>query len=94
MNHSGIRQEDGRGVLILILGILSLTTLGPLAGIPAWVMANTDLKKIEQGIISRSEQSFTRAGKIMGIISTALLGVIVIGIATVVFINVIASGGG
>ncbi|MDZ7716840.1 MAG: hypothetical protein U5J95_11570 [Balneolaceae bacterium] len=93
MNHSGIRQEDGRGVLILILGILSITTLGPFTGIPAWIMANTDLKKIELGIIPRSEKSFTKAGKIMGIIGTFFLGVVVfLGIGTVVFINMIANG--
>src|SRR5690242_17990991 len=33
-------MEPHRGTLILVLGILSLTGLGILTGIPAWIMGN------------------------------------------------------
>jgi hypothetical protein len=80
--------ETGRGTLILILGIVSLTCFGPLTGIPAWVLGNTDLKKIKFNRIAPSEQSNTRAGKILGIIGTFLPALFfVIGIAVVVGAN-------
>ena len=92
MNQRGIRQEEGRGAIILVLGILSISALGPIVGIPAWLMANKDLKKISGGIIPESERSIVKAGKILGIIGTVLLGVLVVlGIATVVLINLMTN---
>ena len=86
-----IYHESGRGTLILVLGILGITLLGLFAGIPAWVMGKTDLKKIEAGIISQSEKSTTKAGMILGIISTVLyIGTIVLGILLVIGINLFA----
>jgi hypothetical protein len=76
-------QEEGRGVLILVLGILGVAVLGPILGIPAWIMGRNDLKKIQEGKIPSSERALTKAGMILGIIST-VLGLIVF--ALVLFI--------
>jgi hypothetical protein len=62
--------EQGRGVTILIFGILSIVSLGPILGIPAWIMGLKDLEKIDQGKIPASERQLTRAGMILGIIGT------------------------
>lgn len=81
-------QESGRGTLILILGIFSFI-FGPFLGIPAWIMGNSDLKKIKQGIISIGEKTSTKIGMILGIITTLLIPVVIVfGIALVVGINV------
>lgn len=88
------QQETGRGVLILILGILSIILLGPLSGIPAWIMGRNDLKKIESGLIPDSEKGLTKAGKILGIIGTFLaLVLVLLGIAMVVGINLMIPEG-
>jgi len=80
-------QEEGRGVLILILGILSITALGPILGIPAWIMGRKDLRKIREGRIPSSERSLTQTGTILGIISSLLgLGLILLWIVAVVFL--------
>lgn len=85
-------QEPGRGTLILVLGILSITLLGPLGGIPAWIMGRKDLKKIKLGIISESEKTTTKTGMILGIIGTfLLLGMVIFGILVVVGINLFAA---
>ncbi len=86
-------QEPGRGALIIVLGILSifLFILGPIFGIPAWVMGNKDLKKINKGLISDSEKNTTKAGMILGIISTLFFSTISFGIAIVVGINLFTS---
>ena len=62
--------EPGRGGLILTFGILSIVPLGPILGIPAWVMGHRDLKKIRAGLIAVGQQGLTQAGMILGIIGT------------------------
>lgn len=70
--ETGAPQEPHRGTLILVLGILSLTTCGWVAGFIAWILANDDLKKMRQGLMDRAGENNTNAGRIMGIISIAL----------------------
>lgn len=75
------QREPGRSVLILGLGLTSVLLLGPLLGIPAWIMGVRDLRKIRSGIIAMSEQAMTRAGMILGIIGTfvSVLSLVVYG---------------
>lgn len=82
-------QDPGRGNSILVLGILSLVLLGPFTGIPAWVMGSKDLKKIRAGLISYSAKSNTQVGMILGIVSTALSALALIGVIMVIAINLI-----
>lgn len=83
--------DPGRSTLILILGILGVTFLGLFAGLPAWVMGKTDLKKIDAGMIPESERLTTQAGMILGMISSLLyLGTIVFGMFLIVGANVFA----
>ena len=67
-----------RGILILILGILSVTICGP-AGIAAWIMGNSDLKEMDAGTMDPSGRGTTNAGRICGIIGTCLflIGVVI-----------------
>jgi hypothetical protein len=61
-----------RGVLILVLGVLSLVICAPL-GVAAWLMGQGDLKKMKVGLIDPEGKGLTMAGMICGIISSALL---------------------
>lgn len=80
-----VSREQGRSGLILTFGILSLAFLGPIFGIPAWVMANTDLRKIRGGIIDISHKGMTQVGLVLGIIGTFLTPfIIIVGIAIAV----------
>lgn len=74
-----------RATLVLVLGILGLVVCQPL-GIAAWVMGNKDLKEMNGGLMDPSGQGMTNAGRICGIIATALLvlGIVVFVILTVV----------
>jgi len=68
------RKEPHRGQMILILGVVALAFVhfvGPFA----WWMGATDLRKMREGRMDRSGESETRVGYILGIVSTALLGV-------------------
>jgi len=69
-NNSKKSQEKGRGTLILVFGILSLLLIGPILGIPAWIMGHKDIKKIKQESISRSAKTPTQIGMIFGIVGT------------------------
>jgi hypothetical protein len=51
-------------------------------------MGTTDLRKIRDGIISRSEHSTTQIGMILGIIGTALS---VLGILYMIFVAVLVA---
>lgn len=66
-------QAPHRGATVLVLGILSLVLCAPL-GIFAWAMGSADLAAMRQGTMDRSGEGLTRAGQILGIIGTILLG--------------------
>ena len=61
-----------RGVVILVFGILGLV-LCQLFGIAAWVMGNQDLREMDAGWMDSSGRDMTNAGRICGMIATALL---------------------
>ena len=61
-------MEPHRGILILILGILSLVLCWFFTGIPAWIMGKSDLAKIEAGQMNPEGKGLTMAGMICGII--------------------------
>lgn len=60
-----------RGVLILILGILSIFCC-LICGIVAWVMGNNDLRQMTAGTMDPSGRGLTNAGKICGIVGIAI----------------------
>ena len=59
-----------RGGLILTLGILGFVigVTGPVA----WIMGNADMASIRAGKMDRDGESLTQAGRVLGIVSTAL----------------------
>ncbi len=65
-------MKPHRGVLILVLGIVGLAICFP-CGIIAWVLASGDLKQIEAGTMDPTGRGLTQAGRILGIITTALV---------------------
>ena len=71
--------EPHRGVLILVLGIISIVLVaiacGPVGlplGIAAWVMGHKDLRKMRENIMDDEGMGLTQAGWICGIIGTIL----------------------
>jgi hypothetical protein len=71
-------MKPHHGTLILILGILSLFMCGLFTGIPAWVMANSDLREMDAGTMDPSGRGATQAGKICGIISVVLAALLML----------------
>lgn len=74
-------SEPDRGTLVLTLGILSLVSMGVCAffpligavlGLIAWIMGQTDLRKMRKGDMDPNGQSMTQAGWICGIVGTIL----------------------
>jgi len=66
-----------RGVLVLVLGILSIVCCF-ICGIIAWVMANGDLKEMTAGRMDPSGRGLTQAGKICGIVGIAIQIVVLV----------------
>ncbi len=83
-----VRQH--RGVLVLVLGIISLITfLFPL-GIAAWVMGNHDLAEMNAGRVDRDGMGMTRAGKVCGAITVIVTAVACVVVLMVLFVAVLA----
>lgn len=85
---AGNRQRPHRGVLILVLGLVSLV-LCALLGPVAWIMGKGDLKEIDAGRMDREGRGLTQAGMICGIIGTVLLG---LGVLWALFVLVLGFG--
>ena len=86
-----------RGVLILVFGILSWLVC-VIFGIVAWVMANSDLRAMQEGRMDPTGEGLTKAGKIIGMISVILnivaIPIMLMLLAMGVFAAAAAGGGG
>ncbi len=74
--------EEGtdRSGFILFLGIVSLFLCGPL-GISAWIMANSDLRKIRMGRLSSRKAGMLRLGRALGIAGSLVFVVVIVSTA-------------
>lgn len=73
-------MKPHRGVLVLVLGILSLVICQPI-GVAAWIMGSGDLKQMDAGQMDPAGRGLTAAGKICGIVAVVLFGIsIVVGV--------------
>jgi hypothetical protein len=73
------RYQESRATTILVFGILSIVVC-QLFGPFAWSMGNTELRKIDQGLIDPSDRGSIQAGRICGIIGSALIVVWVLAV--------------
>lgn len=74
-----------RGVLILVLGILSLGFCA-LTGPFAWLMIREDMAAIRAGRMGKSGEQMTQIGKIMGIIGTLIMLLMIAGYISIAVI--------
>lgn len=86
-------QAPHRGVLILVLGILSIV-ICQLLGPVAWIMGKGDLQKIDAGQMDREGRGLTQAGMICGIVGTVLLILSLLWIVFVVILGIGAAAAG
>lgn len=69
--------ESSQATTALVLGILSLICL-PVLGPIAWVIANTEIRAIDEGRRDPANRGTAVAGKVLGIIGTVLIAVAVL----------------
>jgi hypothetical protein len=72
-SNSGAYPEASQATTILVLGIIGLV-LCQLLGPVAWVMGNNELQAIDAGRRPPENRGNAKAGRILGIIATVLLG--------------------
>jgi len=63
----------GNGVIVLVFGILSLTTSCLPLGVVAWILGSNELQKMKAGLVTNHEEGLASVGKILGIIATVFL---------------------
>jgi hypothetical protein len=87
-------MKPHRGVLILVLGILSFFGCSIFTAIPAWVMGNADLKDMDAGTMDPAGRGMTQAGKILGIIAVVLAALSIVAIIVLMALGVLAGVAG
>jgi hypothetical protein len=75
--------KESRATLILVLGIVSIVCCQLLAPV-AWYLGNQELKDIRAGYVSMENEGIAKAGMILGIIGTILLG---LGLLWIIFLG-------
>ena len=70
-------KDAHRGVLILVLGLVSLSACAA-TGPFAWYLANQDIPKMKYGNMDPAGLTMAQAGKICGIIGTGFLALTVV----------------
>ncbi|HEY3142068.1 MAG TPA: hypothetical protein VGJ86_13110 [Acidimicrobiales bacterium] len=76
--------EHPKGTTIMVLGILGLVSIAlcavfaPFLGIPAWVMGNNAIHEIDMNPAAYTNRGAVQAGRICGIIATALFVVLLV----------------
>lgn len=76
-SESGAYPEASQATTILVLGIIGIV-LCQLLGPIAWVMGNNELAAIDAGRRAPENRGTANAGRILGIISTVLLGIAIL----------------
>lgn len=77
--------EQSQATTILVMGILGLICCAPL-GIAAWIMGNKEVEAIDAGRRNPENRGTANAGRIIGIVATALFGIgILVFIASLIF---------
>lgn len=81
--------QPHRGVMILVLGIVSLLTCF-LVGIAAIIMGRRDLDLMKRGMMDPEGKGMTQAGVILGIVCT-IFTLLVIGLYAAIILLVLAT---
>jgi hypothetical protein len=70
LNADVFTGNTRKGVVVLVLGIISFVCFGPFVGIPTWVIGRREMKKIKAGKLTSHHKGLLRAGIIFGILGT------------------------
>jgi len=71
-------KEPHRGTMIFVFGIISIVCCFAF-GIAAWIMGNTDLEKMKNGVMDPEGMQMTTIGRILGIVGICVFaGMIII----------------
>jgi hypothetical protein len=67
-----------RGVVVLVMGILSLFCCGVIFGPIAYFMGTSDVRAMDAGAMDPSGRGLTQAGRIIGLIGAVLALVLIL----------------
>ena len=84
-----VYPEESKAVISLVLSILGLVVCGVLSPV-AWYYGHQETEAIDAGRRDPSKRDMATAGKVIGIIGTAILAFIVLGVLLVVGIAIVS----
>jgi hypothetical protein len=85
--QTGAYPEESQATTILVLGILSLICSCLPLGIAAWVMGNRELEAIDGGMRNPANRGTANAGRIIGMVATALGVIAFVVLLAVIFLG-------
>jgi hypothetical protein len=85
--QAGAYPEESQANTILVLGILSLICSCLPLGIAAWVMGNRELEAIDGGMRNPANRGTANAGRIIGMVATALGVIAFVVLLAVIFLG-------
>ncbi|CAN5420333.1 hypothetical protein BH11ARM1_BH11ARM1_16640 [soil metagenome] len=83
-----MRQTNA--ILILVLGVLSIVSLGFVTGVPAWIMGNNALRDIDSGLADPKDRQLVVAGRVTGMVGTAISCIVPCAFVCLSLIGVVA----
>jgi hypothetical protein len=91
MNTNQPAETNGAAIASLVLGILAVTSAGPLAGVPAVICGHIALNQIRNSRRPQSGEGMAIAGLVMGYISIALTVILLVLVFIVVLGMILTS---
>jgi hypothetical protein len=86
ISRGRVWQQQHRGAIVLMLGILSICCIGaPITGVVAWILGHLDLKEMDAGRMDPTGRGQTQTGKVLGMISVILTGLFILGYCLIGF---------
>jgi uncharacterized protein YqhQ len=76
-DYAGHKGQPHRGVVVLVMGILSLMFTCFIFGLIAYFMGKRDLDLMKRGLMDKEGEALTKVGYILGIVGSVIsLGII------------------
>lgn len=85
-NYRPAYPEESQAVLALVLSVVGLAVCGGLLCPIGWYLANREIAAIDSGRRDPSKRDTAQAGKVVGIIGTALVALAIVALAGIAFL--------
>lgn len=88
-----VYPEESQAVLSLVLSIIGLVVCGGVLCPVGWYLGSKDLAAIDAGRRDPSKRDMAQAGKIIGIVGTAIVALVIVAVVGFAFLAIVIGVG-